>query len=97
MCIVRINEVYVQSRIRLPLRFVETPVLRERAVTVGVLLGLGLLTKAYFLTAIPATALIFLMPLTGLRKPLWRPLGIVLLVALSISGWWYTRADPPVP
>jgi len=41
----------------------------------GIVLGLGLLTKAYFLTALVAA--------------LWMPRAI--LVGLGISGWWYVR------
>ena len=46
----------------------------------GVVLGLGLLTKAYFLTAVPALALI-------LGKRAWRP----FLAAAALAGWWYAR------
>jgi hypothetical protein len=46
----------------------------------GVALGVGLLTKAYFLTAIPALALIM-----GRRA--WKPFA----AAAAIAGWWYAR------
>jgi hypothetical protein len=54
------------------------------AVGLGVVLGLGLLTKAYFLTAI--LALLFL----AVRGPL-RAAAVALACAASIGGWWYAR------
>jgi hypothetical protein len=51
----------------------------------GFVLGLGLLTKAYFLTAIPAVLAVF----WGKRAPL-RGLLAVCLSAL-VAGWWYLR------
>jgi hypothetical protein len=54
----------------------------------GILLGLGLLTKAYFLTAIvPALALILWSG--GKRLGWWRLFGCAL--PLLIAGWWYLR------
>ncbi|HTX34421.1 MAG TPA: glycosyltransferase family 39 protein [Bryobacteraceae bacterium] len=46
----------------------------------GLVLGLGLLTKAYFLTAVPALALV-------LGRRCWRP----FLAAAAVAGWWYVR------
>ena len=46
----------------------------------GVVLGLGLLTKAYFLAALPAIVWV-----RGKRS--WRP----LLAAAALAGWWYAR------
>jgi hypothetical protein len=46
----------------------------------GVALGLGLLTKAYFLTAIPA---LLIFP----RNWKWR----ALVPPVAIAGWWYAR------
>ena len=54
---------------------------RRAAFRMGVVLGLGLLTKAYFLTAIPAVAVLFL-----LRRGRWYGMGAAL-----IGGWWYVR------
>jgi hypothetical protein len=48
---------------------------RAHWLAAGVVLGLGLLTKAYFLAAL---VLVF-----------WMPRAI--LVALAVSGWWYVR------
>lgn len=48
-----------------------------RAVALGVALGLGLLTKAYFLIFIPILIL---------RRRIYS-----LLIAIAIAGWWYWR------
>ena len=48
-----------------------------------------MLTKAYFLTAIPAVAAVYL---AGSRR--WRRFAdpaLALLTAITISGWWYWR------
>ncbi len=56
----------------------------RRALLLGCLLGLGLLTKAYFLTLIPVVVIVFFR---HKRKML-----IVFAAALAIAGWWYARA-----
>jgi hypothetical protein len=65
----------------------------QYALGAGIALGLGLLTKAYFLTAFPAIAFIFLI--TGFkRRNLKQALNhLILLMATSIliAGWWYLR------
>ena len=53
---------------------------RRGELLLGIALGLGLLTKAYFLTAIPAIVLVK-------RRRAVMP----VLVAVAISGWWYGR------
>ncbi len=61
----------------------------KRPLPVGAILGLGLLTKAYFLTAVPA---LFAIALTKPRRR--RALAgatASLAVAAAISGWWYWR------
>jgi hypothetical protein len=54
---------------------------------------LGILTKAYFLSAIPAVLMIFAY--TGREKRQWRPFLahflLILVIAGAISGWWLTR------
>jgi 4-amino-4-deoxy-L-arabinose transferase-like glycosyltransferase len=59
------------------------------AVQLGVVLGLGLLTKAYFLTAIPAVvaALVY----GWWRKRNAAPIFLTGATALLLSGWWYAR------
>jgi hypothetical protein len=52
---------------------------RKRSwIAVGVLLGIGLITKAYFLAAAAGVAAAF-----------WAPRS--LLIAAAMSGWWYAR------
>lgn len=55
-----------------------------RPAATGFVLGLGLLTKAYFLTAIPAVLAVW-----------WGKRSLRALVALGVSalvaGWWYVR------
>jgi 4-amino-4-deoxy-L-arabinose transferase-like glycosyltransferase len=64
------------------------------AVGLGVTLGLGLLTKAYFLTAIPAFALLWLWELRRARA---RRAVTVLhgflaaAIGAAMAGWWYWR------
>ncbi|MBI5118440.1 glycosyltransferase family 39 protein [Candidatus Poribacteria bacterium] len=64
------------------------------AVALGVLLGFGLLTKAYFLPAIPALML-FAAFLAIRKKDRWRQILLEICLALScgavIGGWWYLR------
>lgn len=52
----------------------------RREVLLGIVLGLGLLTKAYFLAAVPALALV-------LGRRCWKPFA----VAAAVAGWWYVR------
>jgi hypothetical protein len=60
---------------------------------VGITTGLGLLTKAYFLTAIPAIAVIFAIQglKTGARRKITINFGLALGPAVAISGWWLIR------
>jgi hypothetical protein len=68
----------------------------REAIGIGVLLGLGLLTKAYFLTAIPALAVIFIVAWWGGRSR-QRAMGllthiiVIAILACAIAGWWYVR------
>jgi 4-amino-4-deoxy-L-arabinose transferase-like glycosyltransferase len=66
---------------------------RRRAVWTGVALGLGLLTKAYFLTAIPALTLVYLwrMRRSADRRDWAVHASTVFAIALGIAGWWYLR------
>jgi hypothetical protein len=54
----------------------------EIALATGAALGACLLTKAYFLSAIPATCAVFFLARN-------RKLAAVLPVAMAISAWWY--------
>lgn len=55
----------------------------------GCMLGLGLLTKAYFLTMLPAIALVYMI---RYRRRAAKPLLITFGIAIAIAGWWYARA-----
>jgi 4-amino-4-deoxy-L-arabinose transferase-like glycosyltransferase len=58
----------------------------------GLLLGLGLLSKAYLLALVPIPAAVALCQVAR-RRCSWRRAtggcGITLAVALAIGGWWY--------
>ncbi len=56
---------------------------RRPAWAIGVVLGLGLLTKAYFLAAIPA------LLVCEWRRV--RRLAAIFGIAAAIAGWWYAR------
>ena len=61
----------------------------RRAAAIGIVLGLGLLTKAYFLTAIPA-----LLAVGGIgrrRLPDFLRALLAIGVSVAIAGWWYLR------
>jgi hypothetical protein len=57
------------------------------AAVLGAVLGLGLLTKAYFLTAVPAVVLLLLY---RYRKA-WVAALTTSAVTVAIAGWWYVR------
>ena len=58
---------------------------RPPGLSLGTLLGAGLLTKAYFLTAIPALAVVYAW------KRRWGAAAAAFLTAGVVSGWWYWR------
>ena len=58
---------------------------RRRAIALGVVLGLGLLAKAYFLAAVPGVAVLLAWKCRRARAL------IVPAVAFAIAGWWYVR------
>ena len=74
------------------LLFFEKPRLRTRGLLLACSLGMGLITKAYFLTAVPALAVLVLI---NLRRQKGQNLlvrgGVVFVVAGMISAWWYMR------
>jgi 4-amino-4-deoxy-L-arabinose transferase-like glycosyltransferase len=74
--------------------WIEQPASLARAMVVGVALGLGLLTKAYFLTAVPAVAVLYAH--TAWEQPRhyrrWITNAVLsLLIAFALAGWWYVR------
>jgi 4-amino-4-deoxy-L-arabinose transferase-like glycosyltransferase len=73
--------------------WVERPESIVRASVIGIWLGLGLLTKAYFLTAVPALLVIYLCSRNN-HKPHRRRVraaAVTLIISLTIAGWWYVR------
>lgn len=52
---------------------------RRAAMPLGIVLGLGMLSKAFFLCAVPVVALLLL----------WRRRVLPLAIAAVIPGWWY--------
>jgi hypothetical protein len=69
-------------------------VTRKLAARTGVVLGLGLLTKAYFLTAIPAIFVVLIYDWWRARGARWAVAVRALLLAstgLLLAGWWYLR------
>lgn len=75
------------------LRYFNHQQMWQDAVGIGVLLGLGLLTKAYFLTAVPALAVVLLLAwFSGRsRQRLIAHAVVIGVLAVVISGWWYLR------
>ncbi len=66
----------------------------SRALFIGVILGLGLLSKAYFLTAVPSAVLLPLFPFPRDRKSTYRVFSKMAVIAsssLAIAAWWYIR------
>jgi hypothetical protein len=77
----------------LTLRYFARCCTTKDAIALGAVLGLGLLTKAYFLTAIPALGVIFLLACFT-KQPGRRLLahaGLIAALALVIAGLWYMR------
>ena len=68
----------------------------RRAVALGLLVGLGFLTKLTCLLVVPTVGLALLYcPLANQGRAGWREVvrlgGIVLGLALFIGGWWFVR------
>lgn len=59
-----------------------------RAACIGTVLGLGLLAKAYFLTAVPALAV---LSIQEFRRARGSRIIFAGFVAVAIAGWWYVR------
>ncbi|MBZ5498657.1 MAG: hypothetical protein LAP85_19855 [Acidobacteriia bacterium] len=64
-----------------------------RALQIGIALGLGLLTKAYFLAVMAGAVAVFAVAVctSADRKRLLRHIAIILILAAGISSWWYVR------
>ncbi len=61
------------------------------ALLAGAALGLGLFSKAYFLTALPVVACVYAYAWRRSRGPRLGPLGCALLLPAALAGWWYAR------
>lgn len=75
----------------LGLRLMEDGPLMRWVAGLGFVLGLGLLTKAWFLAAIPAIVLLYCWMPTRARTRGLLPLLSTGAIAVAISGWWYVR------
>ncbi len=69
----------------------------RRAAALGVLAGLGLLTKISFFSILPPLGLLFAWQVIGAlrERKIWRtlvPWALVAALALLLSGWWYGEA-----
>ena len=67
----------------------EEPRSMPRALALGTVLGLALLTKAYFLAMVPPV-LIF-VAIWARRKTVYRPAFALITCMVVISSWWYVR------
>jgi len=75
-------------------RLHEKPITPRRLLFIGFLLGLGLLTKVYFVTAVPV--LLMTIMLKRFRGEMSSrmcalALSLVLMPAILLAGWWYLR------
>lgn len=59
------------------------------ALLLGAVLGLGLLTKVYFLAAVPPVLLLLIY---RFRRS-WKPTVASAAIAVALSGWWYIRNE----
>jgi hypothetical protein len=70
-------------------RWKEQPDSMRRAITLGAVLGLALLTKAYFL-ALPPPLLLFAV-ISAQRKRVYGQVLAIFAAAIVVSAWWYAR------
>lgn len=79
--------------ILLCLDLAEDPVPRRTGMLAGIALGLGLLTKAYFLTAVAALGVLYMRRIWTAKEKRAVVLHAVATfgIALLIAGWWYIR------
>ena len=71
----------------LGLKILDRPPDARGAAALGAVLGLGLLTKAYFLTAVPAVCLLIIYK----YRRTWLNALTTAAIAVAIAGWWYVR------
>jgi 4-amino-4-deoxy-L-arabinose transferase-like glycosyltransferase len=70
-------------------RWKQQPHSIRRAIALGAVLGLALLTKAYFLALIPP--LLVLAAIVATRKRAHGQVAAIFAAAILISAWWYAR------
>src|SRR5258708_950963 len=70
-------------------RWKQQPHSMGRAIALGTVLGLALLTKAYFLAFVPP--LLVLAVIIAKRKRAYGQVLAIFAVAIFISAWWYAR------
>jgi hypothetical protein len=58
---------------------------------IGVFLGLGLLSKSFMLTLVPAVPFVFLWCLRTRWRDGLKHLVLIGVLIISIAGWWYIR------
>jgi hypothetical protein len=78
----------------LALRIAVSEINYKKAVMLGLALGFGLLTKAYFLTAIPPLAIIFVRSFyleRFARRRVAISAFICAALPMLVAGWWYAR------
>jgi hypothetical protein len=66
----------------------------KQACVLGIVLGLGLLTKAYFLVAAAAVILLIIAGVVTSAHRRRRAIlcgFVTLAIAIALSGWWYVR------
>jgi hypothetical protein len=73
------------------LRFAAEPERARIAAMLGLSLGLGLLTKSYFLTAAIAVGAILIVAVFSRGKRIISSAFVLFVVPLATSGWWYWR------
>jgi len=66
----------------------------KNSLYLGLLIGLGLLTRYNIFVVFPFTAVFYLAELLKIKEPVFKKIKKVLLVVfpvLIIAGWWYVR------
>ena len=79
----------------LTLKWSETPLTHKRVIALGVIVGLGILTKLLFLTAVPLVFLLVWLKERGhglkSLKSASHKLALFTMVLAAVCGWWFVR------
>jgi len=76
------------------LKWQDKPVSAKRAVVLGLICGLGMLTKMLFITAFIVIAVYLVLNAKRSRqslRSLFRTFAIVVAASLAVCGWWFIR------